>query len=203
MNHLCSNEANEMTKEQRGMLLHDHLFIADPAAVSDIAAIEARLGFTLPPLLREVYARTSLRKSEMLHLLEPNLSEDGKYLIIGDDQQGACFYAIALADLGSSMPIIATNMLGPWAPEAYDAAQFLDAFWILSRAYEAPCEQVVLGKTELTRLGMVPTTLASGLDADMYINVERGLVYCNSGEMLGARTEEALTAALAEVDQEM
>lgn len=77
-------------------------------APAEIDAVEKRLGFRLPPSLRDFYeliGRTTLavESSQRLHSPE-QLVLKGRHLVYMVEEQGVCFYGIEQNELGATDP---------------------------------------------------------------------------------------------------
>lgn len=104
-----------------------------------IAAVEQRLGVTLPPLLRAVYLHTSLRDSQMLHLSELSELElrDGA-LVFARDQQACWYWGVPVDRLQHEDPALVADPAGRWEDDRCTLDGFLRYYLLTNRPYEPP-----------------------------------------------------------------
>ena len=108
-----------------------------------IAAAERRLGLQLPAILREFYANTSLRHSQMLHLCTLDTLEIRKdVLAFMREQQGCWRWGIPLARLHDADPMVVSDPRGAWTDDGCALSQLLEFFSLTNRPYESPCKEL-------------------------------------------------------------
>jgi hypothetical protein len=184
------------------LAFHDRFWAAATGDTPDsLRSAHDRLGQALPPLLQAVYTRTSLRRSQQLHLHGiSDLHVAGEYVVFSYEQQACWSYAVSLAD-STHDPQVYSNKSRQdrFSPTGCGLAEFLRYYWIVNRPFEPPCADVALDPNQLSSwqplASRSPETALDGyLVKDCY-------VYFDGMDRLGAPTNAALRSLLEELDE--
>lgn len=115
-----------------------------------IAGAESRIMVRLPPLLRDFYRRTSLRASQMMHVLEiDQLAVRGGHLVFAREQQGCHDWGLAIVDGIADPGRVMAELRGRWQDEGCSLDEFLRFFALANRPYEPPSCAVDIDQTRL------------------------------------------------------
>lgn len=160
-----------------------------------LASVEQQLGIRLPGLLRAVYRHTSLRRSQLLHLVDvEDLVIEDDVLVFARDQQATWGWGIPLNRLQDGDPELVANPLGSWQDDGCTLEGFLRFFALANRPYESPCvSQTDFDPARLTAPWVCHAVAWHSLQHELWTNGEAVLEEVSGN--LGARDSAALHRA--------
>jgi hypothetical protein len=163
---------------------------------AELAAAEARLAVRLPPLLRDVYLKTSLRRSQMLHLRPiAEVEVRNGVLVFGLEQQGCLEWGIAVTGGTADSDRVLVELEKEWKEEGCSLDEFLRFFILTNRPYEPPSCEVDIDPSRL----VVPWQLVrvDWLNIGHELWTDGEAVFEEASGRLGARDRDALVRAAA------